>query len=138
MTKTTMIMRLGICFALVGMLVSAPAGARTAAAPSGPAPHEGDFIIHNFHFQSGETLADVKMHYTTFGTPAKDARGHTTNAVLILHATSGSGKTFLRPIFAAVLFGPGQLLDSNKYYLIIPDNVGHAKSSKPSDGMHAR
>ena len=78
------------------------------------------------------------MHYTTFGTPARDAHGHTRNAVLILHGTSGSGKTLLRPIFGGVLFGPGQLLDASKYYLIIPDNVGHGKSSKPSDGMHAR
>jgi homoserine O-acetyltransferase/O-succinyltransferase len=107
------------------------------AANAGPAPREGDFVIHNFHFQSGETLADVKMHYTTFGTPLKDASGRTTNAVLILHGTSGSGRQFLRPIFADVLFKPGQLLDASKYYLIIPDNIGHGKSSKPSDGMHA-
>jgi homoserine O-acetyltransferase len=78
------------------------------------------------------------MHYTTFGTPLKDSSGRTTNAVLILHGTSGSGRQFLRPIFADVLFKPGQLLDASKYFLIIPDNIGHGKSSKPSDGMHAR
>jgi homoserine acetyltransferase len=77
------------------------------------------------------------MHYTTFGAPVKDKRGHTTNAVLILHGTSGTGRQFLRPVFADVLFGPGQLLDTNQYYIILPDNVGHGKSSKPSDGMHA-
>ena len=103
-----------------------------------PTPHESDYTIHNFRFQSGETLPDLRLHYTTLGTPLKDAQGHTTNAVLVLHGTSGSGKGFLRPIFAAVLFGPGQLLDASKYFIIIPDNIGHGKSSKPSDGLHAR
>jgi homoserine O-acetyltransferase len=132
-----MIKHFAVCLALATAIVSIEARAQNGAA-SGPAPQEGDFVIHDFHFQSGETLADVKMHYTTFGTPARDAHGHTRNAVLILHGTSGSGKTLLRPIFGGVLFGPGQLLDASKYYLIIPDNVGHGKSSKPSDGMHAR
>jgi homoserine O-acetyltransferase len=115
------------------------AGARNPAenAANWPAPHEGDFIIRNFRFQSGETLPEVRMHYTTFGTPAKDASGRTTNAVLILHGTSGTGHQFVTPIFAGVLFGPGQLLDASKYYIVLPDNVGHGKSSKPSDGMHA-
>ncbi|HSZ63701.1 MAG TPA: alpha/beta fold hydrolase [Terriglobales bacterium] len=138
MARTTIVRHFAVWLALAIMLAPAEAGAQNASAASGPAPHEGDFVVHNFHFQSGETLPDVKMHYTTFGTPAKDAQGHTTNAVLILHGTSGSGKTFLRPIFAGVLFGSGQLLDASKYYLIIPDNIGHGKSSKPSDGMHAR
>jgi len=105
---------------------------------SAQTPHESDYTLHNFRFQSGETLPDLRLHYTTFGTPQKDAHGHTTNAVLILHGTGGSGKTFLRPIFAGVLFGPGQLLDASKYFIIIPDNFGHGKSSKPSDGLHAR
>jgi len=103
-----------------------------------PTPQEADYTVHNFRFESGETLADVRLHYRTLGTPRKDAHGHTTNAVLILHGTGGTGATFLRPIFAGVLFGPGQLLDAAKYFLIIPDNVGHGKSSKPSDGMRAR
>ncbi len=106
-------------------------------APGWPTPQEGDFVIHNFRFQSGETLPEVRMHYTTLGKPLKDAGGRTTNAVLILHGTSGTGHQFLRPIFAGVLFGPGQLLDATKYFIILPDNVGHGKSSKPSDGMHA-
>jgi homoserine O-acetyltransferase len=101
-------------------------------------PHEGDFVIYNIRFQSGETTPEVRMHYTTLGTPVKDARGRTTNAVLILHGTGGTGHQFLRPIFAGVLFGPGQLLDASKYYIILPDNIGHGKSSKPTDGMHAR
>jgi len=78
------------------------------------------------------------MHYTTLGKPMKDASGHTTNAVLVLHGTGGTGSGLLRPIFAGVLFGPGQLLDATKYFIILPDNVGHGKSSKPSDGLHAR
>ncbi len=77
------------------------------------------------------------MHYTTLGKPAKDASGRTTNAVLVLHGTGGSGRGLLRPIFAGVLFGPGQLLDATRYFIILPDNIGHGKSSKPSDGMHA-
>lgn len=110
----------------------------TAPLSAQPTPHEADYTIHNYTFESGQTLPDLRLHYTTLGTPQKDAQGHTTNAVLILHGTGGSGKTFLRPIFAGVLFGPGQLLDTSKYFIIIPDNIGHGKSSKPSDGLHAR
>jgi len=129
----------GLFVPLVMMLTLGQAGAQTAEnAAGGPAPHEGDFVIHNFRFQSGETIPEARMHYTTLGTPAKDANGRTTNAVLILHGTGGTGHQFLRPIFAGVLFGPGQLLDASEYYVILPDNIGHGKSSKPSDGMHAR
>jgi homoserine O-acetyltransferase/O-succinyltransferase len=103
-----------------------------------PSPHEADYIVRNFRFQSGETLAEVRMHYATIGKPEKDANGRTTNAVLILHGTGGSGQQFLRPIFAGELFGAGQLLDASKYFLILPDNIGHGKSAKPSDGMRAR
>jgi len=129
-----------ICFVFVLTLgFSFAAAPHTAAqAPTWPTPHEADFVVHNFHFQSGETLPEVRIHYTTLGKPTKDASGHTTNAVLILHGTGGSGTNFLRPIFAGVLFAPGQLLDASKYFIILPDNVGHGKSSKPSDGLHAR
>jgi homoserine O-acetyltransferase len=102
-----------------------------------PAPQEGDYVVHDFHFASGETLPEVKLHYRTLGKPIKDASGRTTNAVLILHGTGGSGAGFFRAIFAGVLFNPGQLLDASKYFIIVPDNIGHGKSSKPSDGMHA-
>ena len=102
-----------------------------------PTPHEADFVAHNFAFNSGETLADVRIHYATLGKPEKDANGQTRNAVLILHGTSGDETQFLRDIFAGVLFGPGQLLDASRYFIVLPDNVGHGKSSKPSDGMHA-
>ena len=100
-------------------------------------PEEGDFVIHDFHFKSGETLPELRMHYYSFGKPQKDADGRTTNAVLILHGTGGSGWQFLSPLFAPVLFGPGQLLDASRYYIILPDNIGHGNSSKPSDGLRA-
>ena len=102
-----------------------------------PAPSEGDFVVQNFRFQSGDTLPEIRMHYHTLGKPVKDASGHTTNAVLVLHGTGGTGGGLLIPIFAGVLFGPGQLLDATKYFIILPDNVGHGRSSKPSDGMRA-
>ena len=101
-------------------------------------PSEGDYVIHDFRFRSGETMAQLRLHYTTLGTPVRDAGGHTRNAVLILHGTGGSGRNFLNPIFAGVLLGPGQLLDANRYFIILPDGIGHGKSSKPSDGLHAR
>jgi homoserine O-acetyltransferase len=102
-----------------------------------PAPKEGDYVSHDFHFKSGETLPDLRMHYATFGTPARDTKGRVTNAVMLLHGTTGSGRQFLAPQFAGALFGPGQLLDVTRYYVILVDNIGHGKSSKPSDGMHA-
>ena len=103
-----------------------------------PKQKEGDAVVRNFRFRSGETLPEVRMHYTTLGTPQRDASGRVTNAVMVLHGTGGSGRGFLSRNFAGVLFGPGQLLDASRYYIILPDNVGHGKSSKPSDGLHAR
>ena len=119
-------------------VVSVPAPQATTDEATWPAAHEGDFIVHDFHFQSGEIMPEVRMHYTTLGKPEKDTSGRTTNAVLILHGTGGNGHSLFRPIFAGVLFGPGQLLDAAKYFIILPDNIGHGKSSKPSDGLHAR
>jgi homoserine O-acetyltransferase/O-succinyltransferase len=113
-------------------------GAQSGAAGPALAPQEGDYVAHDFHFKSGETLGDLRLHYLTFGKPMRDANGRTTNAVLILHGTGGTGRQFLAPQFAGVLFGPGQLLDASKYFIVLPDNIGHGKSSKPSDGMHAR
>jgi homoserine O-acetyltransferase len=98
----------------------------------------GDFVVPNFQFRSGETLPKLRLHYTTLGTQQTDARGRTTNAVMILHGTGGDGHQFLRPQFADVLFRPGGLLDPAKYFIILPDGIGHGKSSKPSDGLHAR
>ncbi len=99
---------------------------------------EGDYVAHDFHFKSGETMAELRLHYTTLGKPARDANGRTTNAVLIMHGTGGSGGSLLNSVFAGVLFGPGELLDANRYFIILPDDIGHGKSSKPSDGLHAR
>lgn len=103
-----------------------------------PAPVEGDYITKDFRFGTGETLPELRMHYMTIGTARRDAAGKVTNAVLILHGTTGSGRQFLNPNFANELFGSGQLLDATKYFLILPDNIGHGRSSKLSDGMRAR
>ena len=98
----------------------------------------GDFIAKDFQFRDGEKLAELRLHYRTLGKPARDAAGHVTNAVMILHGTGGTGAQFLQPQFADELFGPGQLLDTAKYYIILPDGIGHGKSSKPSDGLHVK
>jgi len=129
---------------LMAMQAGAPA---TAAAPA-PAPaaatasrwptKDGDYIVRNFRFRSGETLPEVRMHYMTLGTPHRDTRGQIDNAVMVLHGTGGSGAQFLQPQFADELYGPGQPLDIKRYFIILPDNVGHGKSSKPSDGLHMR
>jgi homoserine O-acetyltransferase len=103
-----------------------------------PAVEEGDFTAKNFRFRSGESFAELRLHYRTLGKPVRDARGRVENAVLLLHGTGGSGQQFLQPQFAGELFGAGQPLDPGKYFLILPDGIGHGKSSKPSDGMHAR
>src|SRR5262249_18546412 len=103
-----------------------------------PEPFEGDLNISDLRFADGGRLPDVRLHYTTLGTPRRDGAGRVTNAVLILHGTGGSGKAFLREQFAGQLFGPGQLLDASSYYLILPDSIGHGLSSKPSDGLRAR
>ena len=86
-----------------------------------PAPVEGDYTITDFKFRSGETLPELKLHYLTIGTPAKDNSGVVRNAVLIMHGTGGTGAQFVSPQFADVLFGPGRLLDSTKYFIILPD-----------------
>jgi homoserine O-acetyltransferase/O-succinyltransferase len=99
---------------------------------------EGDYVTHDFKFKSGEQINELRLHYGTLGKLTRDAQGRATNAVLILHGTGGSGGNFLRPEFAGELFGPGKLLDTTRYFIILPDGIGHGKSSKPSDGMHAK
>lgn len=109
-----------------------------ACAVDYPAPAEGDYSMRDFKFASGEILPELKIHYRTLGTPEKDAQGRTRNAVLIMHGTTGSGAQFIRPEFAGELFGPGQPLDAAKFFIVLPDAIGHGKSSKPSDGLHAK
>jgi homoserine O-acetyltransferase len=112
--------------------------ASLAAAAQYPAPTEGDFTIRDFKFTSGETLPELRIHYRTLGKIEKDAQGKTTNAVLIMHGTTGSGAQFIRAEFAGELFGKDQPLDATKCFIVLPDGIGHGKSSKPSDGMHAK
>ncbi|MDB5209688.1 MAG: hypothetical protein JWQ30_515, partial [Sediminibacterium sp.] len=103
-----------------------------------PTPVEGDYVMKYFNFGDGSSLTSFNMHYTTVGKPQLDKNGDVMNAILIMHGTTGSGKNFLSEMFAGGLFGPGQLLDAAKYYIVLPDGIGHGKSSKPSDGMHMR
>jgi homoserine O-acetyltransferase/O-succinyltransferase len=100
--------------------------------------YDNQIVLHDFHFASGETLPELRMHYTAYGKPHKDLHGHVTNAVLILHGTGGSGNSLTNERFAGVLFQKGQLLDADKYFIILPDGIGHGNSSKPSDALHAR
>ncbi len=110
----------------------------TAFAQQVPKPAEGDFTLKDFHFRSGESLPELRLHYATYGKPVTDANGRTTNAVIVLHGTTGSGQQFVNERFAGVLFGPGQLLDASKYFIVLPDSIGHGHSSKPSDGLHMK
>jgi homoserine O-acetyltransferase/O-succinyltransferase len=103
-----------------------------------PEPVHGDFILRDFRFASGEALPELKLHYFTLGTPARTAEGRITNAVLLLHGTNGRGTAFLTDSFAGELFGSGQPLDASRWFIIVPDAIGHGKSSKPSDGLRAK
>jgi homoserine O-acetyltransferase len=109
-----------------------------ASQPAMPRPAEGDVVLKNFRFTSGETLPELRLHYRTLGEPRRDAQGVVRNAVLILHGTGGTGGQFTGRTFAGELFGPGQPLDASKYYIILPDDIGHGRSSKPSDGLRAK
>lgn len=101
-------------------------------------PASTELILRGFRFHSGERLPELRLHARTLGTPLRDESGMVTNAVLILHGTTGSGEAFLRDGFAGALFGTGQLLDAGRTYIILPDAIGHGRSSKPSDGLRAR
>jgi len=130
-----------VCLPMVLMLVcvAPPAFAQgRQGAAGGPSAIEGDFTARNFTFGSGETLPELKLHYRTIGTPRRDASGVVRNAVWIGHGTGGTGAGFLSRTFGGELFGPGQILDATKYFIILPDGIGHGKSSKPSDGLRAK
>jgi homoserine O-acetyltransferase len=123
---------------LQSLLVALVGGATALRAADYPAPAEADYTIRDFKFNSGESLPELKIHYRTLGKIDKDAQGKVTNAVLITHGTTGSGAQFIRPEFAGELFGKDQPLDAAKYFIVLPDGIGHGKSSKPSDGLHAK
>ncbi|HTC14281.1 MAG TPA: alpha/beta fold hydrolase [Steroidobacteraceae bacterium] len=128
--------RLGVAALAVPLALSAP-GVRAEQPAAYPPALEGDFLSRDFHFTSGETLPQLRIHYRTFGTPRRDAHGVVRNAVLIVHGTGGTGASLVRAEFAGQLFGPGQPLDARRYYLVLPDGLGHGQSSKPSDGLRA-
>jgi homoserine O-acetyltransferase len=127
--------RIGVLHGLTALILITPL---MPALAQQPRISEGDWTAREFTFRSGEKLPELRLHYRTLGSPARDAAGHVRNAVLILHGTTGTGAAFLSDTFAGVLFGPAQPLDANRYFIILPDCIGHGKSSKPSDGLHAR
>jgi homoserine O-acetyltransferase/O-succinyltransferase len=98
---------------------------------------DGNVTLKDFRFGTGETLPELKLHYLTLGTPHRNAAGHTDNAVLLLHGTGGNAHSLMNPLFSDVLFAPGGVLDISKYFIILPDDIGHGESSKPSDKLHA-
>lgn len=99
---------------------------------------DGVYRIADFKFGTGDVLPELRLHYLTLGTLHRDAAGHADNVVLLLHGTGGDAHSLMNPVFADVLFGPGQPLDTAKFFIVLPDDIGHGKSSKPSDGLHAK
>lgn len=132
--------------AALALIAAACLSSRASPAPAQSAqsvlaalkPRTADYVVPDYRFVSGETLPELRLHYTTLGSMHRDAHGRVDNAVLILHGTGGSGHSFLVDRFAGELFGKGQPLDVSRYYIILPDGIGHGNSSKPSDGLHAK
>ena len=119
---------------LVALLATTISYAQTRAPGQWPV-QDGNYVIKDFHFGSGESLPELKLHYLTLGQPHRDAAGHTDNVVMLLHGTGGDAHSLLNPVFSDVLFGPGQPLDITKFYIILPDDIGMGESSKPSNGL---
>jgi homoserine O-acetyltransferase len=138
MMRKFLILYLALGAVSLAPLAEAGHQARATRAAEYPTPVQGDFVVKNFRFASGETLPELRLHYRTIGTPARDAQGVVRNAVLIMHGTGGTGNQFLRADFAGELFSPGALLDAARYFIVLPDGIGHGQSSKPSDGLRAR
>lgn len=128
---------------LAGLILTTPSPSQAQANASLPAPAitwptaDGTVVLPNFRFGTGETLPELRLHYITLGKPHRNAAGHTDNAILLLHGTGGNARSLMNPLFSNVLFGPGQPFDITRYFLILPDDIGHGQSSKPSDGLHA-
>ncbi len=122
----------GVVFALAGMSAAA---AQPAAVDYLSLAKEGSHVVKNFAFASGETLAELRINYATWGAPKRDQAGHITNAVLLCHGTTGSWQNFGSPWWSTRMYGPGQPLDTGKYFVIASDTIGSGKSSKPSDGL---
>ncbi len=127
------------CYFLFAFALIATAQAPKPQHPSTNWPvRDGSFDIHDFRFGTGEALPDLHLHYLTLGTLHRDTDGHADNAVLLLHGTGGDAYSLLNPVFSDVLFGPGQPLDITRYFIILPDDIGHGESSKPSDGLRMK
>ena len=126
----------GTAAIIAGLLLGLCIFARSQELPQAT---QDDYVIHDFRFRSGEVMPELRLHYYSAGKPLRDSQGHVTNAVMIVHPTTVEGGWYLRnKAFVSELFGPGQVLDANRYYIVAPDAIGHGKSSKPSDGLHAR
>ncbi|GAC1418581.1 MAG: alpha/beta fold hydrolase [Acidobacteriaceae bacterium] len=133
-------LRIALLFAAIATQLpaqtkTAPTVASQAASEARWPTKDGTFDIPNFSFKDGGTLPRLHLHYVTLGNPHRNAAGHTDNAVLLLHGTGGDAHSLLNPVFSELLFGPGQPFDITKYFLILPDDIGHGESSKPSDGL---
>src|SRR5262249_33734479 len=124
--------------ALMVLVMPAAALAQPPKQSAWPNQRDGDFVLKDYRFASGETLSELKIHYTTLGTARRNAAGEIVNGVLLLHGTSGTGKNWLMPSLADELFGPGQPLDASQYFIVLPDGVGRGGSSQPSDGLRAK
>ncbi len=139
--RTRTCFRTSGCLWMLGLIALLAAPRTPAQQPPNPWVEQaqpGNYNIAHFLFGTGETLPVLHLHYLTLGVAHRDSAGHVDNAVLLLHGTGGNASTLLNPAFSNVLFGPGQPLDITKYFLILPDDIGHGESSKPSDGLRMK